>query len=305
MGAAGGHPPYHCHAVPLHANKVSPPFSGVPWFFSTDNSDGRPEVVPLAQGPSSWAGGIASSNPWDSVPGAQPQRSPALPVRPPSGGAPQSFFADCLCVGIQGPPLRCRAPPPSRDDTVPSVCGVPRVERGPNALQGSRCTSGPAGPRGSFTPVSPRGHPGAAPLTQGLFLGPGRHCLFRPRGSTHGAQPQRPPGPAKRPQSGAAASGRATASEPYQPRRLRPSRHFIFLSPRSRSGRGSRSEPAFRNRSPPPAPRDPGITGRVKAASLARQNRVSYGRMTEGSRALSECDRHLDARSHAPDWCLF
>ncbi|KAJ1114768.1 hypothetical protein NDU88_002999 [Pleurodeles waltl] len=56
MGAAGGHPPYHCHAVPLHANNVSPPFSGVPWVFSTDDSGGRPEVVPLAQGPSSWAG---------------------------------------------------------------------------------------------------------------------------------------------------------------------------------------------------------------------------------------------------------
>ncbi|KAJ1171852.1 hypothetical protein NDU88_003710 [Pleurodeles waltl] len=144
-------------------------------------------------------GGVAPSNPGNFAPGAQPQRSPGLPVLPPSAGAPQSFFTDCLCVGTQGPPLRCRAPPLSRGNTVPSVRGVRRVERGPNALQGSWCTSGPAGPRGSFTPVSLRGHPGAAPLTQGLFLGPGRHCLFRLRGSTRGARPQRPPGPTKRP----------------------------------------------------------------------------------------------------------
>ncbi|KAJ1152158.1 hypothetical protein NDU88_004935 [Pleurodeles waltl] len=238
------------------------------------------------------------------IPGTtQAHHTPAALTRAP--GAPPvrrgttELLRRCLCVGTQGLPLRCRAPPPGRGGTVPSVRGVPRVERGPNALQGSWCTSGPAGPRGSFTPVPLRGHPGAAPLTQGLFLGPGRHCLFSPRGSTRRVQPQCPPGLAKHPQSGAAASGRATAPERNQPRDLNPSRHFIFLSPRSRSGHGARSESAFRNRSPQPAPRDPGITGRVKTASLALQNRVSYGRMTEGSRALSECDRHLDARSHA------
>ncbi|KAJ1205819.1 hypothetical protein NDU88_001245 [Pleurodeles waltl] len=118
-------------------------------------------------------------------------------------------------------------------------------------------------PRVFYTGASawaPRG----GPLTQGLFLGSGQHCLFSPRGSTRGARLQCPPGLAKHPQSGAAASGRATASEPNQPRELNPSRHFIFLSPRSRSGHGARSEPAFRNRSPQLAPRDPGILGRVK-----------------------------------------
>ncbi|KAJ1183702.1 hypothetical protein NDU88_000516 [Pleurodeles waltl] len=140
-------------------------------------------------------GGVASSNPWEFAPGAQPQRSPGLPVRPPSGGAPQSLLVDRLCVGTPGPPSRCRAPPPSRGDAVPSVRGVPRVERGPNALPDSRCTSGPAGPRGSLTPVSPRGHPGAAPLTQGLFLGPGQGLLFCPRGSTRGARPSALQGP--------------------------------------------------------------------------------------------------------------
>ncbi|KAJ1155496.1 hypothetical protein NDU88_008226 [Pleurodeles waltl] len=58
MGAAGGHPPYHCCTVPLHANNVSPPFSGFPWVLSADDSGGRPEAVSLAQGPSSWAGAV-------------------------------------------------------------------------------------------------------------------------------------------------------------------------------------------------------------------------------------------------------
>ncbi|KAJ1148250.1 hypothetical protein NDU88_001087 [Pleurodeles waltl] len=155
-----------------------------------------------------------------------------------------------------------------------SLCGHPGAapsEQGsspgpgrhrPFSLRGSACGARPqcppglqvyfrsgGAPRVFYTGASawaPRG----GPLTQGLFLGPGRHRLFSPRGSTRGARPQCPPGLAKHPQSGAAASGRATASEPNQPREHNPSRHFIFLSPRSRSGRGARSEPAFRNRSP-------------------------------------------------------
>ncbi|KAJ1157892.1 hypothetical protein NDU88_010589 [Pleurodeles waltl] len=192
MGAASGHPPYHCQAVPPRANKVSPPFGGVSWVLSTDNSDGRPEVVPLAQGPSSWAGAALPS----SIPGtSQPQRSPGLPVHPPSGGAPRSLLVDRLRVRTPGPPSRRRAPPRSRGAAVPSARGVPRVECGPNALPDSRCTSSPAGPRGSPTPVSPRGHPGAAPLTQGLFLGPGQGPLLRPRGPTRRARPSALQGP--------------------------------------------------------------------------------------------------------------
>ncbi|KAJ1188725.1 hypothetical protein NDU88_005482 [Pleurodeles waltl] len=169
MGAAGGHPPYHCHAVPLHANNVSPPFSGF-------RGSSPPTIQMGAQRWYRWCRAplLGPGRRCPPQSGGLHARGAAsalcrAPGAPPSGGAPRSFFADCLYVGTQGPPLWCRAPPPSRGDTVPSVRGVPRVERGPNALQGSRCTSGPAGPCGSSTPVSPRGHPGAAPLTQGLF----------------------------------------------------------------------------------------------------------------------------------------
>ncbi|KAJ1088179.1 hypothetical protein NDU88_001338 [Pleurodeles waltl] len=170
---------------------------------------------------------------------------------------------------------------------------VPMLSRTPGVLPVRR---GPAGPPPRRLRVGSQGRP----TNVGPFSRAGTGPSLPSTGLHTWSTTQRPPGPARRPQPGAAASGRATASEPNQPRRPRPSRHFIFLSPRSRSGRGGRSEPAFRHRSPPPAPRDPGITGRVEAASLTRQNRVSYGRMTEGSRALSECDRHLDARSQAP-----
>ncbi|KAJ1212351.1 hypothetical protein NDU88_000015 [Pleurodeles waltl] len=221
-------------------------------------------------------GGVASSNPWDFA----PQCSPGFPVRPPSGGSPRSLPVDRLCVGTPGPPSRRRDSPPSRRRPLSPYFrsgGAPRV---PHSDAPARA------PRGGPANVGPFSRVGTGPSLPSTGL--------HTRSTT-----QHSPGPAGRPQPGAAASVRATASEPNQPRRPRPSRHFFFLSPRSRSGRGGRSEPAFRHRSPPPAPRDPGITGRVEAASLARQNRVSYGRMTEGSRALSECDRHLDARSHA------
>ncbi|KAJ1116200.1 hypothetical protein NDU88_004418 [Pleurodeles waltl] len=66
---------------------------------------------------------------------------------------------------------------------------------------------------------------------------------------------------------------------------------------------------------PPPdgakAPRSPGfLVNRSQGAPGhpvrpgGQENRIGcssgFGRMTEGSRALSECDRHLDAHSHAP-----
>ncbi|KAJ1136379.1 hypothetical protein NDU88_002796 [Pleurodeles waltl] len=191
MGAAGGHPPYHCHAVPPRANRVSPPFSGVSWVLSTDNSDGRPEVVPLAQGPSSWAGRRCLLQSLGLRSPSALQGSRCVPRPAGHRGASSSIVS---VWAPRGRPLGAGPLP-----RVPSVHGVPRVERGPNALPDSRCTSGPAGPRGSLTPVSPHGHPGAAPLTQGLFLGPGQGPLFRPRGSTRGARPSALQGPRSAP----------------------------------------------------------------------------------------------------------
>ncbi|KAJ1118002.1 hypothetical protein NDU88_006197 [Pleurodeles waltl] len=106
------------------------------------------------------------------------------------------------------------------------------MERGPSALQGSRRTLSPVGLRGSSPPASPGGHLEVAPSVQGPSLGPGRHCLLSPRGSAHGARPQRPPGLSAHPQSGAAASGGAAASVSTRPREFNPGRHFVFLSPK-------------------------------------------------------------------------
>ncbi|KAJ1126427.1 hypothetical protein NDU88_004834 [Pleurodeles waltl] len=69
---------------------------------------------------------------------------------------------------------------------------------------------------------------------------------------------------------------------------------------RGRDGRGSTTGAAFARSSSPEPLRGPGVTRTVKTTSPARSGHSNYGRMTEGSRALSECDRHLDARSHAP-----
>ncbi|KAJ1080236.1 hypothetical protein NDU88_000456 [Pleurodeles waltl] len=221
------------------------------------------------------------------VPGASPVRQ--VTAEPPRRSS--------LC-GHPGAALSVQglSPEPSSSPQSAGLCvwgAVPMPPRTPGALPVRR---GPRVPHSGASARAPRG----GPANVGPFSRAGTGLSLPSTGLHTRSTTQRPPGPAARPQPGAAASVRATASEPNQPRRPRPSRPFIFLSPRSRSGRGGRSEPAFRHRSPPPAPRDPGITGRVEAASLARQNRVSYGRMTEGSRALSECDRHLDARSHAP-----
>ncbi|KAJ1107769.1 hypothetical protein NDU88_005158 [Pleurodeles waltl] len=74
---------------------------------------------------------------------------------------------------------------------------------------------------------------------------------------------------------------------------------FSFLSEAGQAAARDRDLPsaaAHLNR----LPRGPRVTGRAGTASFARPDRVNYGRMTERSRALSECDRHLDARSHAP-----
>ncbi|KAJ1155979.1 hypothetical protein NDU88_008704 [Pleurodeles waltl] len=188
MGAAGGHPPYHCHAVPLHANNVSPPFSGVPRVLSTDDSGGRPEAVLLAQGPSSWAGAaLPSTNQRDFAPGARPQCSPGLPVHPPSGGALRSFFADVSVWAPRGRPFGAGPLPRAGAAPSPQSAGfrvwsaAPISSRAPGVLPVRR------GPAGLLHRCLCVGTQGAAPLTQGLFLGPGRHCLFSPRGSTRGA----------------------------------------------------------------------------------------------------------------------
>ncbi|KAJ1185980.1 hypothetical protein NDU88_002765 [Pleurodeles waltl] len=153
MGAAGGHPPYHCHAVPPRANNVSPPLSGVPWVFSTDSSVGRPEVVPLAQGPSSWAGAaLPPPIRGTSRPGRSPsalQGSRCVPRPAGYRGASSSIVS---VWAPRGRPLG--AGPLPRADAVPSARGVPRGRlfrprgstRGarPSALQGPRGAPSPA-----------------------------------------------------------------------------------------------------------------------------------------------------------------
>ncbi|KAJ1205247.1 hypothetical protein NDU88_000682 [Pleurodeles waltl] len=43
-----------------------------------------------------------------------------------------------------------------------------------------------------------------------------------------------------------------------------------------------------------------GVRGDNQRRTTRMKDRDFFRRMTEGSRALSKCDRHLDARSHAP-----
>ncbi|KAJ1124425.1 hypothetical protein NDU88_002886 [Pleurodeles waltl] len=64
---------------------------------------------------------------------------------------------------------------------------------------------------------------------------------------------------------------------------------------RGRGGRGSTTGAAFARSSSPELLRGPEVTRTVKTTSPAQSGHSNYGRMTEGSRALSECDRHLDA----------
>ncbi|KAJ1206329.1 hypothetical protein NDU88_001736 [Pleurodeles waltl] len=161
MGAAGGHPPYHCHAVPPRANNVSPPFSGAPWVLSTDSSVGRPEVVPLAQGPSSWAGrrcllqsvGLRA---WGAapvlsrVPGASPVRR--VTAEPPRRSS--------LC-GHPGAALSVQGLSPEPTSFTESAglrvwSTVPMLSRTPGVLPVRR---GPAGPPLRCLRVGSQGRP--------------------------------------------------------------------------------------------------------------------------------------------------
>ncbi|KAJ1136591.1 hypothetical protein NDU88_003006 [Pleurodeles waltl] len=149
--------------------------------------------------------------------------------------------------------------------------------------------------QGAATPPSRHlqvGVQGAAPSARSLLSAPEPCCLSNPRGSVHRARPQLPSrsSPHLRPRE--AALGGSAVPMSARPREPSPGRHFVLPSDRV----------AARERDPSPSvthhdgpPRDPGVTRTSKAASFAPLDRVNYGRMTEGSRKLSECDRHLDA----------
>ncbi|KAJ1123250.1 hypothetical protein NDU88_001723 [Pleurodeles waltl] len=244
MGAAGGHPPYHCHAVPPRANKVSPPFIGVPWVLSTDNSDGRPEGFPLAQGPSSWAGAVLPPPiRGTSRPGRSPsalQGSRCVPRPAGHRGASSSIvsvWAPRAALSVQGP-----SPEPGRRR--------PLNPRGSARGAQSQCSPGlpvyfrsggaPRVPHSGVSAWAPRG----GPLTQGLFLRPGQGRLFRPRGSTRGARPSTLQGPrsalspAPRSQEGQQRRSRISRGDPVPAAIL-----FFFPLGASRAAAADRSLP--------------------------------------------------------------
>ncbi|KAJ1141481.1 hypothetical protein NDU88_007811 [Pleurodeles waltl] len=77
--------------------------------------------------------------------------------------------------------------------------------------------------------------------------------------------------------------------------RCSPSRHLSFRI-RSRLASTARIFPMLDFQGDPWGP---GAHRRPQGSAKRLDNGSFMGRMTEGSRALSECDRHLDARSHA------
>ncbi|KAJ1154092.1 hypothetical protein NDU88_006848 [Pleurodeles waltl] len=122
----------------------------------------------------------------------------------------------------------------------------------------------------------------------------------RPQGSAAGARSRPPQGLSPFFQPAAHAISSAIGLASAQPSRARRGRHLVFPSrdrPDFRAGIKCRISGFFCRARPP---RDPGSQGCPKRRLSAPLDRANYGRMTEGSRALSECDRHLDARSHAP-----
>ncbi|KAJ1109462.1 hypothetical protein NDU88_006822 [Pleurodeles waltl] len=80
-----------------------------------------------------------------------------------------------------------------------------------------------------------------------------------------------------------------------QSTRVRPP--FCFRFERIRGGYGGRSDPIFHLSL---QLKGEGIHWVTRAGTINPSNRGIFGRMTEGSGGLSECDCHLDARSHAP-----
>ncbi|KAJ1158886.1 hypothetical protein NDU88_011559 [Pleurodeles waltl] len=168
-------------------------------------------------------GGAASSNPWDFA----PQCSPGFPVRPPSGSSPRSLPVDRLCVGTPEPPSRRRASPPSRRRPLSprgSACGA-RSQCPPGPPAYFRSGGAPRVPHSGASARAPRG----SPANVGPFSRVGTGPSLPSTGLHTRSTTQRSPGPAGRPQPGAAVSVRATVSEPNQPRRPRPSRHFFFF----------------------------------------------------------------------------
>ncbi|KAJ1180023.1 hypothetical protein NDU88_005251 [Pleurodeles waltl] len=157
MGAAGGHPPYHCHAVPPRANNVSPPLSGVPWVHSTDSSVGRPEIAPLAQGPSSWAGAaLPPPIRGTSRPGRSPsalQGSRCVP-RPAGSPGASSSIVSVWAFSVQGLSPEPTSSPQSAGFRVWGA--VLMLSRTPGVLPVRR---GPAGPSLRCLRVGTQGRP--------------------------------------------------------------------------------------------------------------------------------------------------
>ncbi|KAJ1104361.1 hypothetical protein NDU88_001773 [Pleurodeles waltl] len=119
----------------------------------------------------------------------------------------------------------------------------------------------------------------------------------RPQGSAAGARSRPPQGLSPFFQPAAHAISSAIGLASAQSGALRSPSCFLFLgSARSPCGHKMQDLRFFCRARPP---RDPGSQGCPKRRLSAILDRANYGRMTEGSRALSECDRHLDARSHA------
>ncbi|KAJ1104956.1 hypothetical protein NDU88_002364 [Pleurodeles waltl] len=150
------------------------------------------------------------------------------------------------------------------------------------------------------------------PAPAGQCIGRAAHLVpsssaVRPQGSAAGARSRPPQGLSPFFQPAAHAISSAIGLASAQPSASRSPSCFPFPGS-ARSPRGHKMQDLrfFAVRDPPrDPPRDPGSQGCPKQRLSAPLDRANYGRMTEGSRALSECDRHLDARSHAPTYLLF
>ncbi|KAJ1153287.1 hypothetical protein NDU88_006048 [Pleurodeles waltl] len=202
------------------------------------------------------------------------ERPRPIPVSPPHSVDPQHTF---VVTHDTRKSLSANASPPLQPRPAGSPPGAVQPLSSPRPMCSSRRTAT------------------ASPTQRCLPLDAAALLLHAAR-TTFGAQPQLPPGffphPATPPfQFGR--TGRDRRSGPDSAAGVGPGRHFV-----SRDGSGAARErgrfhEVTRRR------RFPGVARIVKTTSSTRSGHSNYGRMTEGSRALSECDRHLDARSHA------
>ncbi|KAJ1207142.1 hypothetical protein NDU88_002534 [Pleurodeles waltl] len=121
----------------------------------------------------------------------------------------------------------------------------------------------------------------------------------QPMGALLQAAAPAPPSRSQHLFSGAAAP-RASGSALASSGRLSPGRHVGFWPA------GLWQAPAVQ--SPQPLISEGSSAFRDPVGPVRRRHQSVgsgfFGRMTEGSRALSQCDRHLDARSHAPKTIL-